>query len=142
VRRKRKGLLETVVDRRACSRPWSTVGWEIIAIMEEERRGFDEMEALTLASLFWRPSRQTNSKMDTRQHLGLRKQISVSCHRLPLPYVDAVSSPSLLLRRRRGGPCGAHAGKIPGSAAAVQTLGCPGSSCSRPRWLGRPEPGR
>jgi hypothetical protein len=29
---------------------------EIIAIMDEERRGFDEMEALALASLFWRRS--------------------------------------------------------------------------------------
>jgi hypothetical protein len=29
---------------------------EIIAIMDEERRGFDEMEALVLASLFWRRS--------------------------------------------------------------------------------------
>jgi hypothetical protein len=48
---------------------------EIIAIMEEERRGFDEMEALALASIFWRRRRQTNSKMDVRQHLGLRKQI-------------------------------------------------------------------
>jgi hypothetical protein len=30
---------------------------EIIAIMDEERRGFDEMEALALASLFWRRRR-------------------------------------------------------------------------------------
>jgi Leucine-rich repeat (LRR) protein len=29
--------------------------------------------------------------MDTRQYLGLRKQVSVSCHRLPSPCADAVS---------------------------------------------------
>jgi hypothetical protein len=61
---------------------------EIIAIMEEERRGFDEMEAL--ASLFWIRRRQTNSKMDTRQYLGLCKQVSVFSHRLPFPCADAV----------------------------------------------------
>jgi hypothetical protein len=69
----------------------SSIKSEIIAIMEEQRRGFDEMEALVLASLFWRRRRQTNSKMDMRQHLGLRKQVSVSCHRLPSPCADVVS---------------------------------------------------
>jgi hypothetical protein len=81
---------------------------EIIVIMEEERRGFDEMGALALASLFWRRTRQTNSKMDTRQHLGLRKPVSMSCHRLPFPCTDAVcvlfSSPSLLLHLGIGVP--------------------------------------
>jgi hypothetical protein len=43
-----------------------------------------------LASLFWRRRRQTNSKMDTKQYLGLRKQVLVSCHRLPFPCADAV----------------------------------------------------
>jgi hypothetical protein len=43
---------------------------EIIVIIEEERRGFDEMEALALAYLFWRRRRQINSKMDTRHSLG------------------------------------------------------------------------
>jgi hypothetical protein len=52
--------------------------------MDEERKGFDEMEALALASLF------TNSKMDTRQHLGLRKQVLVSFHRLLSSCADAV----------------------------------------------------
>jgi hypothetical protein len=65
-------------------------GREIIAIIEEERRGFDEMEALALASLVWRRRQQTNSKIDTRQHLELRKQISVSCHRLPFLCADGV----------------------------------------------------
>jgi hypothetical protein len=45
---------------------------EIIAIMDEERRGFDEMEALALASLFWRRRRQPNSKTERRQRLELR----------------------------------------------------------------------
>jgi hypothetical protein len=48
------------------------------------------MEALALASLFWRRRRQTNSKIDTRQHLGLRKPVSMSYHRLPFPCADAV----------------------------------------------------
>jgi hypothetical protein len=85
----------------------SPVLGEIIAIIEEERRGFDEMEALALASLFWRRSRQTNSKIDMRQHLRLPKQVSVSCHRLPFPCADAVwrtllvsvASPSPATRR-------------------------------------------
>jgi hypothetical protein len=83
----------------------SILAVEIIAIMKEERRGFNEMEALALASLFWRRRRQTNSKIDTRQYLGLRKQVSVSCHRLPFPWADAVwrtLSPSLLLRHGIG----------------------------------------
>jgi hypothetical protein len=58
--------------------------------MDEERTGFDEIEALTLTSLFWRRRRQTNSKTDTRQHLALRKQVLVSCPRLPFPCADAV----------------------------------------------------
>jgi hypothetical protein len=45
---------------------------EIIAIMDEERRGFDEMEVLVLASLFWRRRRQPNSKTERRQRLELR----------------------------------------------------------------------
>jgi hypothetical protein len=63
---------------------------EIIAIMDEESRGFDEMEALALASLFWRRRRQPNSKTETRQHLGLRKQVLVSCPRLPFVCAYAV----------------------------------------------------
>ena len=35
--------------------------------MKHERHGFDEMEALGMASVFWRPTRQTYSKMDTRE---------------------------------------------------------------------------
>jgi hypothetical protein len=38
--------------------------------MEEERSGFDEMEALALASLFWRRNRQTLPDMDNRQRFG------------------------------------------------------------------------
>jgi hypothetical protein len=38
--------------------------------MEGERSGFDEMDALALASLFWRCSRQTLSDMDKRQRFG------------------------------------------------------------------------
>jgi hypothetical protein len=38
--------------------------------MEEERSGFDEMEALALTSLFWRRSRQTLSDMDNRQRFS------------------------------------------------------------------------
>jgi hypothetical protein len=94
-------------------------GRETIAIMDEERKGFDEMEAL--ASLFWRRSRHTNSKIDTRQHFGLRKQVSMSFHRLPSHAQTSSAvvflSPSLLLRltpvhvRRRwlGGRRGASA---------------------------------
>nr|CAA25433.1 unnamed protein product [Zea mays] len=59
--------------------------------MDEEGRGFDEMEALALASLFWRRTRQPNSKTDTRQLLGLRKQVLVFCPRLPFPCADAVT---------------------------------------------------
>jgi hypothetical protein len=51
---------------------FSTEHNEIIAIMDEERRGFDEMEALALASLFWRRRRQPNSKTERRQRLELR----------------------------------------------------------------------
>lgn len=79
-----------------------TIEREIIAIIEEERRGFDEIEVLALASLFWRRSQQTNSKIDTRQHLELRKQVSVFFHRLLFPCTDAdwvlFLSLSLLLR--------------------------------------------
>nr|ABR13341.1 transposase [Zea mays] len=59
--------------------------------MDEEGRGFDEMEALALASLFWRRTRQPNSKTDTRQLLGLRKHVLVFCPRLPFPCADAVT---------------------------------------------------
>jgi hypothetical protein len=76
---------------------------EIIAIMEEETRGFDEMEALALASLIWRRRRQTNSKMDTRQHLDCvnRYQCPVTVYRSRAQTPSGVlfSSPSLLLRR-------------------------------------------
>jgi hypothetical protein len=51
---------------------------------------FDETEAMVLASLFWRRKRQPNSKTERRQHLELRKQVLVSCPRLPFACADAV----------------------------------------------------
>ena len=63
---------------------------EIIAIVDEERTGFDEMEAMPLVSLFWRRRRQPNSKTERRQRLELRKQVLVSSLRLPFAYADAV----------------------------------------------------
>nr|AEV45824.1 rough endosperm 3-umu1 gamma isoform [Zea mays] len=66
--------LEAAAARAAEKAAAAAAEEEIIAIMDEEGRGFDEMEALALASLFWRRTRQPNSKTDTRQHLGLRKQ--------------------------------------------------------------------
>jgi DNA-binding LytR/AlgR family response regulator len=35
--------------------------------MEQERPGFEEMEALAMASIFWRCSRQTCADMDNIQ---------------------------------------------------------------------------
>jgi hypothetical protein len=43
---------------------------ERIAIMEQEKRGFDEMEALAMACMFWRCSRQTIPDMDNRQRFA------------------------------------------------------------------------
>jgi hypothetical protein len=60
-----------LILRQLLSSP-TPAGEEIIAIMDEERRGFDEMEALALASLFWRRRRQPNSKTERRQRLKLR----------------------------------------------------------------------
>jgi serine/threonine protein phosphatase PrpC len=41
-----------------------TLGREIIAIIDEERTGFDEMEVMALASLFWRRRRQPIAKTE------------------------------------------------------------------------------
>lgn len=38
--------------------------------MEQDTMGFDVIEALAIASLFWRRSGQTNAKMDMRQLFG------------------------------------------------------------------------
>jgi hypothetical protein len=43
---------------------------ERIAIMEQEKMGFDEMEALAMASMLWRRSRQTIPDMDNRQRFA------------------------------------------------------------------------
>jgi hypothetical protein len=68
--------------------------------MKQQRRGFDKMEALVMASLFWRCSQQTNSKMDTRHsigaaqtHISLLSPLPSSCsdavwHRLLLSIAD------------------------------------------------------
>jgi hypothetical protein len=48
------------------------------------------MEAMALASLFWRRRRQPNSKTERRQRLELRKQVLVSCPRLPFACADVV----------------------------------------------------
>jgi hypothetical protein len=40
---------------------------ETIAIIKHQRNGFEELEALPRASLFWRRRQQAITKMDTRQ---------------------------------------------------------------------------
>jgi hypothetical protein len=39
-------------------------GGETIAIMKQKRCGFDEMEVVGMAYMFWRRTRHTYSKMD------------------------------------------------------------------------------
>lgn len=57
----------TTVARTLTSTLWVTLPMEIIAIMEQERPDFEEMEALAMASIFWRRSWQTCADMDNRQ---------------------------------------------------------------------------
>jgi hypothetical protein len=64
--------------------------------MEQERRGFDEMEALAMASMFWRRSRHTNSKMDTRHSIGVTQTDIRVLSPLPSLCSDAVWHPLLL----------------------------------------------
>jgi hypothetical protein len=63
---------------------------ETIAIMKQQRSGFDKLEALPRASLFWRRSQQTNSKMDTRQSIGAEQTEISLLLPLPSPISDVV----------------------------------------------------
>jgi hypothetical protein len=63
---------------------------ETIAIMKQQRSGFDKLEALPRASLFWRRSQLANSKMDTRHSIGA-EQTEISLLSLLLsPSSDVV----------------------------------------------------
>jgi hypothetical protein len=59
--------------RLASGRRWDSgtvvvpAGGETIAIIKHHRNGFEELEALPRASLFWRRRQQAITKMDTRQ---------------------------------------------------------------------------
>jgi hypothetical protein len=72
------------------------VSAETIAIMKQQRSGFDKLEALPMASLFWRRSQQTNSKMDTRHSIGAEQTEISLLSPLPSPCSDAVRRRILL----------------------------------------------
>jgi hypothetical protein len=63
---------------------------ETIAIIKHQRSGFEELEALPRASLFWRRSQQANTKMDTRQSIGAEQTAITFLSPLPLPSSDGV----------------------------------------------------
>ena len=69
-----------------------TVATETIAIIKHQRNGFEELEALPRASLFWRRRQQAITKMENRERFGNQINIKLTPSSRRLLYSTRAAS--------------------------------------------------